>query len=772
MAWQFVPSPEPGLSEQLVNWTSSQSSPFPTFDGFLGGPLNFQLTVTDGSGQATVCIVHDGAVSTDDNGNISFADPRIGQILGPLTQWGYSGALWPWLDSIEKVWADKLGGFQGLIIPGGTVTDYVDAWNVPQTGTVDCTQGQTTCTGHGASLQDIFCGGAGNTTPVPSLHFVGWYVYTVPNGGGGTGRRVESIASCPSETSIVLQYPWYGATQSHMNFSLWTDSGVGSWINSGYNINYYDNVVAFYSMYYRTGIDTYLHYARWLADAWWTMPAIDRGNSNDCAANANYCNNASTFPRMYTLTGMYLRAIDQDSSAGVPNSSPMWAGLRLVTDGVFRNPSNLTSHIGDLRENSFLAMYIALCAAYDPDPVHAASCRADVAALIDNVWKPERFSDGSWKAFAGNYTNAVTVWPDSNFVGYLTVTVQPGSNVVTLSGGTWDPTWFPSGTNFQTLYDFNNHSTVDSGLYQATYVDSTHLTISPAYADNCTSSGNSCSGRTWVAAGPNVFIGFGTQPYMLGIAGHWFNQAALALSLDPTTYATELALAQSYLSDAANWVSKPALDGSGGSDPATRGALYAVGFGLCTPGNDSNGCRCGPNNPSCGGVIASRENVGEALGSLAIAYANAPNPSLLGALDNLFSANFARNPGDPGYDGTYASDLDGFFLQVNNPKWFGFFWGMGRNADYLSARQGGLLPPITIIVQVGTGDLAAVPGAKKIRVTPIDPNGRVGAAVICSSLPCSVPINKVVGSWTMQIAYLSATGSVVSNGRPTSVGIK
>ena len=85
-----------------------------------------------------------------------------------------------------------MGGYQGLVIPGGNVTDFVDSWNTPQTGTVDCTQGQTACTGHGTSFQDVFCGGAGNTTPVASIHFVGWYIYTLTNGGGGTGlSRVE-----------------------------------------------------------------------------------------------------------------------------------------------------------------------------------------------------------------------------------------------------------------------------------------------------------------------------------------------------------------------------------------------------------------------------------------------------------------------------------------------------------------------------------------------------------------------------------------------------
>jgi hypothetical protein len=29
----------------------------------------------------------------------------------------------------------------------------------------------------------------------------------------------------------------------------------------------------------------------------------------------------------------------------------------------------------------------------------------------------------------------------------------------------------------------------------------------------------------------------------------------------------------------------------------------------------------------------------------------------------------------------------GFFWGTLNPKWLGFFWGMGRNAAWLGARQ-------------------------------------------------------------------------------------
>jgi len=50
----------------------------------------------------------------------------------------------------------------------------------------------------------------------------------------------------------------------------------------GYNaapVNYYDNVAAFYALYYRSGIIDYLNAARKLADRFWECPEIDRGES-------------------------------------------------------------------------------------------------------------------------------------------------------------------------------------------------------------------------------------------------------------------------------------------------------------------------------------------------------------------------------------------------------------------------------------------------------------------------------------------------------------
>jgi hypothetical protein len=465
-------------------------------------------------------------------------------------------------------------------------------------------------------------------------------------------------------------------TTSGMNYSLWTQDDLGSWVGQSTNINYYDNVLAFYTMYYRTGIDTYLHAARWLADKWWTMPLHDQGNAMSGLVGT------ALMPRIQAETGLFLRAIDQDDVNGVPGSSPMWPGLRSEVDNGYRYVMNtqmaLNVLTGDLRETAYNDMYVALCAAYDPNAAHAAQCRSDLNNSIQNTWKSQRQPDGSWQAFSGEYASIPTEFPIISSGTSGTVSVTPGSNIVTIQGSTWSPSWFPA--EFLSIGNPMNYGTRDAKYYNATYIDSTHIQLDRPYSDPC---GNLCSGRQWVMSTgtPGTqWIAFGVQPFMLGITGQFFNQAHIALGMDPQ-YSTSAALVKSYVGDAANWLSTT------GTETVSRGLWYGVGFGICAQPNLSRSCY---SNSDPNDYVGARELSPEVLGAMAMGYSYAPSSALQAAVDNLFSAVYAKNPSDPGYDGTYAQDMDplnrGFFWQTLNPKWFGFFWGMGRNAAWLSTR--------------------------------------------------------------------------------------
>jgi hypothetical protein len=253
---------------------------------------------------------------------------------------------------------------------------------------------------------------------------------------------------------------------------------------------------------------------------------------------------------------------------------------------------------------------------------------------------------------------------------------------------------------------------------------------------------------------------------MLGITGDWFAVAKKGLDLDPR-YSAESALAQSYLIDTARWISKSTLDGSGGAQPSSGGVFYGVKFGVCTPGTHANGCQCGSNNGSCATIDASRQIAGEALGDLALGVlASGNDPTLQTPATALFAACYAKYAGNPGYDGHYCSEIDpvgGFQYGTVNAKYFGFQAGIGRNASFMSAIQGGLLAADNITVQV-QGKISSIPNAAKMQVIATSPAGVASTPVVCSSSPCAVTINRTVGNWGITVAYLSSSNAVLAKG--------
>ena len=193
--WTSVASTEPGTPTQFLQWSNGGTAT-PTVTGFIAGPLNFQLTVTDSSGVSTSCTVHDGAVNTDGLGNIILSDRRTASILGPLTSWGKSNSRWPWFDVVQKQWTDMIGGMQGTYANGKSISNFVDNWNVPLNGTVTANYGSVRVTGVNTTFRSTFCQG-GSFTSVPQLSMiVMWYPQArfhrrqrPQNGAGGKVRQ-------------------------------------------------------------------------------------------------------------------------------------------------------------------------------------------------------------------------------------------------------------------------------------------------------------------------------------------------------------------------------------------------------------------------------------------------------------------------------------------------------------------------------------------------------------------------------------------------------
>jgi hypothetical protein len=546
----------------------------------------------------------------------------------------------------------------------------------------------------------------------------------------------------------VTDYSWWswhtlpGTTS--MQYAAWGGGSWTSWIGQITSINFYDNVMAFYALYYRTGIDTYLGYARWLADKWWSMPYHDWGYTD-----------GGVYARNVSLTGLYLRAIDQDDTLGSLGASPMWAGLKSETDHLYRQDiardTSANIPVGDIREAGYSYSFVALCAAYFPDPAYAATCRADVDATITKIWSRQRQADGSWQGMYGTDITVPTTWMGTNATG--TVTVTPGSPVVTLAGGTWIPSHFPA--HFVTVADPWNPATRDNGYYNATYIDSTHIQLDRPYSDACAPQ---CSGRHWAAG--TSYIGFGTQPFMLGILGEFFHLAYVALRLD-AQYAMSAGLAKSYLADVTNWLTTT------GVQQGRRGLWYMVGAGICGGVN--------PTDPNCASpdTQQTRSLNPEALGTVALGYLDNPSPALKARIDDLYSAVYAKYPTDPGYDGIYLSsmDLGGFNYTTENPKWQGFFYGMGRNAAWPSARQGGLGAEELVTAHVSPNP-SRRPEVAHFQVIVTDPTGVARSPVTCSAQPCAVRVNRTLGNPIGRITYLAADGSVLGSSGPFVIPIR
>ena len=641
--------------------------------------------------------------------------------------------------------------------------------------------------GIGTHFTTTFCQGPGSPTVAQDqMAFVLWPTYPITGGGGGTSRSYNPVTSCTDDTHLTVQFNWGNPTQSGMQHSTLDKFTQASWMSTAgvSNINFYDNVLMYISLWLRTGIDSYLHYARWLAQRFWTVPPLDRGNANGCAWVPANCSNTPIVPRNASLQGVVVEALYQDYVAGSAGASGIWAGLEeLEPSWEFGMTSSL---IGDLRESSYNDMQPALLAAYDPNTGPAASARAFLDTTLNGFWTGQKTADNHWQAAAYGYLSAPAKWTNganTNVGG--TITANPssgttgcpsGKDCITLTGNTWTNNYTGTSSNsltpgaqtvsittqsslgylngncvllsstaaptaymlapitsysgttlaftvtantvntpcsgfggtgahtdwqissstsagqfsfqfpatFTSFYGSNNGTTRDQNVYQAVLVDSTHALLTSPYIDNCSAGGNSCSGRDWMictGAPGSQWCGFGTQGFMLGITGDMFYHYMQGFARDMGTYSADYFLAESYLIDAANWVVKPTANGTGGVDvnvdgSGLKGAQYGTGFSICTPGavDGSDGCRLTD-------ISASRTNLMEAGGALALAYSYAPTGLLKANIDAIFGPAWAVNPGDIGYDGFPASSCNPAFLLIS-PKWPGFCLGNGRNAAY------------------------------------------------------------------------------------------
>jgi hypothetical protein len=738
--WGRTPVPRPiigrgGLAPLTI---SGQNTGQPAISGLAPGSYTFQLTVMDGSGHSSVCTVNDGAVETDDNGLVITNNPAVDTLLGPMVQYGASP--WPWFDDRHKADAD---------VQIANMDPYYGAyWDVADPGTITVTMNSATVTGVGTTFTKTFCNGPSNPSTANGVGIIVWYPTGVP---GQTGRRARSVISCQSDTQLTLDAIWFPndiPDGSGLNYG--DNSNSGTWGYNGAPANYYDNVAAFYALYYRSGIVDYLNAARKLADRFWECPQVDRGNSYEGNGVGGM------WPaRSQSAMGLVLRALD-----GRPD---MWPGLRKWWNfygtyylGPGSYDAGFLPAVWDVREVAYELALLSYCALYDPDSIHQATCRGWVSGAISGYLTQAKQPDGGWLELVAHYYSW-TIPPTS-------VTLTQGSTAVVGNGTSWTASQFASSGGVGPVMWFLNstsrptsNAAGDATVYSPAFVDSTHLTLDRPYQGTTGTHG-------WALSVPSIdtpFVGYGAYVYMEGLLGAAFDLAAKSIAdSDPVNSA----LARSYNVSVGNWIK------TYGYRAPMKSVYYGVEFVNCQAPIAEASTPCTGYNLAADNA---RELSAEAIRGLMTAYAYTQDAGLKNLTDVLFNAMWAKPTTCPVgstlcvSDGVYVDAFDdGQWYMAGTPptgaapKYFGQMWGFSELSSWPAIRLGGPQLPAGQVFYVDW-NRGAVPGASSVRVTTTAADG-TDLSTECASSPCAITMYGQ-GDRLAKLEYLSGSGAVLAS---------
>ncbi|MDQ6759689.1 MAG: hypothetical protein M3Z32_07480, partial [Acidobacteriota bacterium] len=556
---------------------SSRTARSPTITGILAtntlssAMYQFQLTVTDSTAVSTSCAVSYGAVATDANGSIVIPDATAAQIIGPQLKFCSvptgcpGGTPWPYIDDRAAYVADVVG----RSIPSMWPQD----WNTPATGTIVCTNGSQSCVGTGTNFVTEIC------TPGKALVLY----YPSADYPGTFGRGLHYPSSCADATHLTLGSPYVDSagTTPAMQYAVLSEALNTAYLNFAgrSNIttaNYYDNVLAFYNLFYRTGNSVYRTYARQLADLVWTSPFWDRGRAWAITAAGLSGGPWSMESRKYAMQGIILRAND-----GQPG---MWTGIRHYWDfcDYVYNRGLVPS---DHREQGFAMSYLGLCALVDPSGTQRTACLATLSgittkylATVQATQSPYGTNESPWSSFpspSGHGDGSlVKVVDGSTAVTVVSGTpqflsVNPGNTGDCSNTDTCSSIWFGSfGLTTPTA-----NSQGDSRSYQYTTTDDANLVLKTPYASGSCPAPNGCT-KGW-AVGP--LNGLGQLSYMTGVFLNALDlNRAAAVAAGDTTHTTQWAGWE-------NDIGAYLTDSSKAYWPSQKGFYNGVNFIECTP---------------------------------------------------------------------------------------------------------------------------------------------------------------------------------------------
>jgi hypothetical protein len=716
--WQAVSKPE---TAELY-W-SSHTTARPSVTGTTFGTYVFQLRVRDTFGREATCSVTHGAVAMDANGVVITGDRNKDLLFGPMIAWGRSP--WPQLDETHMIQANSEGSKQGK--------SYVDQWAVADgAGTVTITATNTRLvTGTGTDFQNDFCGRDGDPTKPLVNAFI---VFHLPDPNNGELLYVpRQIASCDSPTQLTLSVPdstW--GNQSGLQYNKSFHKYVGIWSSSGYSANFYDSALAFYNLYYRSGLEKYRDYGRWMADKWASYPLFNKGYDV-----------GSMFPRSQSITGLIPRAWDGDAEHRARYMGYLkraWA-----RNGLSARLTYTTDCCE--REQGYRLAFAASCALFSDDPAVREECKTDTYTLLT---KPNGFFA---KKDAGH-----GVWIVPPTFGPGTVSVENGSRRVRLTGGTFAGSYTSYDYFWSCANPCNSNADGDPAPvnYQPiTVISPTEIDIGRPYQ------GPTASGRLW-----QIYIipGFFTQPYMQGMIGVGINWARQALTDAGKTCVNngETLPCEAALGNTMNGIVQY-LRSRGIDSTNTKGPWYSREGPTCEPNPAGRIPYCDQGAGVQNNQNPNRTQTAEVTRTFAETWLATNDPSIRDFFDQIYGAAWGKY-GGPQSDGRYAGDYENLALG----RWFGFGYGFGFSTTWPAARLltewPRRLEPRTLWQSFTPLD----PGATQVRVWVRDPNGNgvSGSPFICEFSSCAITIDDArMGNHLMRLQYLNASGDVLSEGK-------
>lgn len=595
---------------------------------------------------------------------------------------------------------------------------------------------------------------------------------------GTAGRSSAGISSCETDTDMYQTdiFSNIAGAQTAQNFGY----QEGSWF-SEFGPNYYDEVLAHYAGYLRSGYTLFRDNARKVGDYWTTAPDFDEGWTG-------------VPPRRVGATGMVAGAV---LDGRVQN----WYTLRRLAGSAIGNPYSggaiLPNCDSDIREGAYGLSWIALAAMFDPvdtgDPNQPNQrsywkAQLDRAFVRDNNCKGAsyEFPQGYW-AGGGAYTltNGSTTVTSTGIpqtlcpvvtTGTINVTngvvsatgtgFVPSAKIVVMGKRLGNPYLFytqfsvtSSGAiTMSSPYDGDSGTypyQIESDIYWLAFAKdvSDHETMNKLYACRWIDQGTLELDRPWEgASGTNqvyryLELGFGQEPFLAGI-----KVFAMKLASQGAAGAT----ASGYLDLAfktANWILTK------GFDPVVGGLNYARGWPGCEPKlNPRLNCTYGLSPSS---MESSRTLNAEAQNAFRVFYEASPTDEARAFGDQFYGSQWGKL-GGPYRDNVYLTALDND--NAWSYKWLGFLFGIGMAHQWPAVRIGGVRPAIILTPSVSF-NLSSVSGAASARIRVTKPSG-AEAVYSCSSSPCQIEVDARQGAHWYRIEYLDSRNAVLSAGEP------